>query len=98
MSDTYKIYQLHNTPEYHGIIFSSMEENKNENLSIKDYDLVYQGDIADFSSEDFLEEIYVKFNLDRPKDFMGHSLSISDVVVTEINNEQKAYYCDRIGF
>lgn len=98
MSDTYKIYQLHDTPEYHGIRFSSMEENRNENLSIKDYDLVYQGDISDFSSDNLLEGIYRKFNLDRPEDFRGHSLSMSDVVVMEINNEQKAYYCDRIGF
>ena len=75
-----------------------MEENKNENLSIKDYDLVYQGDISDFSSDNLLEGIYRKFNLDRPEDFRGHSLSMSDVVVTEINNEHKAYYCDRIGF
>lgn len=102
MADTYKIYQLHDTPEYHGIRFSSMEENKNENLNINDYDLVYQGNISDFNSdfgsEYLLEEIYRKFNIDRPEDFKGYSLSMSDVVVMEINNEQKAYYCDRIGF
>ena len=102
MADTYKIYQLHDTPEYHSIRFSSMEENKNENLNINDYDLVYQGNISDFNSdfgsEYLLEEIYRKFNIDRPEDFKGYSLSMSDVVVTEINNEQKAYYCDRIGF
>lgn len=98
MADIYKIYQLHDTPEYHGIRFASMAENKNENLNIRDYDLVYQGNISDFSSENLLEAIYRKFNLDRPEDFRGHSLAMSDVVVTEINDEQKAYYCDRIGF
>ena len=41
-----------------------------------------------------LEAIFVKFNLDRPYDFKGRSLSVSDVVV--MNN--KAYYVDPKGF
>lgn len=98
MADTYKIYQLHDTPEYHGIRFFSMEENQNYHLDIRDYDLVYQGNVSDFSSENLLEDIYRKFNIDRPEDFRGYSLSVSDVIVTDINNEQKAWYCDRVGF
>ena len=43
---------------------------------------------------DKLEAVFVKFNLDRPEDFKGHSLSVSDVVVMD----NKAYYVDTVGF
>ena len=43
---------------------------------------------------DKLEAVFVKFNLDRPEDFKGHSLSVSDVVVMD----DKAYYVDAVGF
>ena len=32
-----------------------------------------------------LEDIYTRFNIDHPKDFKGHSLSVSDVVVLHQN-------------
>lgn len=41
-----------------------------------------------------LENIFEKFNIERPEDFKGHSLSVSDVVV--LKNE--AFYVDSIGF
>lgn len=41
-----------------------------------------------------LESLFEKFNLDRPEDFKGHSLSVSDVVVLE----DRAYYVDDVGF
>ncbi|MBR5090276.1 MAG: DUF3849 domain-containing protein [Ruminiclostridium sp.] len=42
----------------------------------------------------FLEAVYQKFNIERPEDFKGHSLSISDVVVVGGD----AYYVDKAGF
>ena len=30
--------------------------------------------------QDTLEELYIKFNIDCPEDFEGHSMSTSDVV------------------
>ena len=41
-----------------------------------------------------LEAIFQKFNIDRPKDFKGHSLSVSDVVVVG----RDAYYVDKAGY
>ena len=41
-----------------------------------------------------LESIFEKFNIDRPEDFKGHSLSVSDVVVIGTD----AYYVDKAGF
>ena len=43
----------------------------------QNYDLVYT---APLDSKTTLEDIYRTFNLDRPADFTGHSLSVSDVV------------------
>lgn len=55
------------------------------------YDLAVLG-------KDVAEACFKKFNCDRPKDFKGHSLSMSDLV--EVSNEQKTrlYYCDMTGW
>ncbi len=41
-----------------------------------------------------LEDIYTRFNIDHPKDFKGHSLSVSDVVVLHQNGQDAAHYVD----
>lgn len=46
----------------------------------------------------FLEEVYMKFNSHRPYDFMGHSLSVSDIVVVASGELTKAFYCNSFGF
>ena len=45
-----------------------------------------------------LDGIFEKFNIDRPADFTGHSLSVSDVVVLHQNGQDTAHYVDRFGF
>ena len=39
-----------------------------------------------------------RFNIDRPADFKGHSLSVSDIVVLHQDGKDTAHYCDRFGF
>mgnify|MGYP000211198303 CR=1 FL=1 len=39
-----------------------------------------------------------KFNIDHPKDFKGHSLSVSDVVVLHQNGQDAAHYVDSFGY
>lgn len=39
-----------------------------------------------------------RFNIDRPADFHGHSLSVSDIVVLHQDGKDTAHYCDRFGF
>ena len=92
----YKIYQLKNNPENHAIRFEgySLAEKHGEPAKPENYDLVYSGSLDEFEDENKLEAIYTKFNLDRPKDFKGHSLSVSDIIV--MNNE--ANYVDSYGF
>lgn len=47
---------------------------------------------------DILDSLYAKFNLDRPEDFHGHSLSVSDVIVLKQNGQVASYYTDSFGF
>ena len=50
------------------------------------------------TGKDDLESIYNRFNVDRPADFTGHSLSVSDIVVLHQDGKDTAHYCDRFGF
>ena len=52
----------------------------------QNYDLVYT---APLDGKTTLEDIYRTFNLDRPADFTGHSLSVSDVVVRPAAERRK---------
>ncbi len=59
------------------------------------YELVYSAPLTPGTS---LEDIYTRFNIDHPKDFKGHSLSVSDVVVLHQNGQDAAHYVDSVGF
>ena len=93
----YTIYQLTDGEENHYKRFEGLDRQP-EPVNISDYQAVYQGSLFDIDGENKLESIFTKFNMDIPTDFTGHSLSVSDVVVTEIDGEKKAYFCDRVGF
>ena len=55
------------------------------------YELVYSAPLAPETS---LEDIYTRFNIDHPKDFKGHSLSVSDVVVLHQDGQDAAHFVD----
>jgi len=65
-----------------------------------DYTTAYIGLHEGKNEEIILEHLFHIFNVDRPTDFWGHSMSVSDVI--ELNNtktnETKFYYCDSFGF
>lgn len=67
------------------------------------YDLVYSGGLssalaANRTPEAILEGLYTRFNLNRPDDFHGHSLSVSDVIALNLNGQTECYYTDSFGF
>lgn len=67
------------------------------------YDLVYSGALApalaaNRTPEAILEGLYTRFNLNRPDDFRGHSLSVSDVIALNLNGQMECYYTDSFGF
>lgn len=95
----YKIYQLKEGEEYHYARFSDYETNTSLDLRINDYELKYEDSFKHIKNRDNpLDEIFTRFNIDRPEDFAGHSLSVSDVIVIEKENDRKAFYVDSYGF
>ena len=67
------------------------------------YNLVYSGVLSPVlasyrTSEAVLERLYTRFNLNRPDDFRGHSLSVSDVIALNLNGQTECYYTDSFGF
>lgn len=97
----FEIYQLNGCASNHLYRFASVRELDNMKLEVEAdrYDFVYVGKIEFDRPFDFLlEEIFRQFNLNRPDDFYGHSLSVSDVVVLEHNGDRTAYFVDSFGF
>ena len=77
---------------YHDLLF---EKYDNTEFNIENYKQVYDGNIdAEENVIGTLEKIYLMFNLSKPNDFHGHSLSVSDVV--ELDREK--YYVERFGW
>ena len=76
--------------------FMGMDFVKRKNFEIckEHYGLVYQDALKAFDS---VETIFERFNLERPEDFRGHSLSVSDVVVFKEGDRCCAYYIDTVG-
>ena len=74
-----------------------MESAKSLGYTIdgKDYRMVYA---APWMPTITLDNIFERFNIDRPEDFRGHSLSVSDVIVINRGAEITAYYVDSFGF
>ncbi len=98
--DSYAIYQLKSIPENHLLRFASFSE-LDQPVRRESYDLVYTGPLPDGKEVDdheILEDLFIRFNLYRPNDFYGHSLSVSDVVVLRRDEEVRSYYADSFGF
>ena len=75
--------------------------NIDQTVKPENYELVYsaslpQADVRDQAA--VLESLYARFNLDRPEDFHGHSLSVSDVIALKQNGRLSCYYTDSFGF
>lgn len=89
------IYQI--DPEGNGrdYMFLSHDSLEDYEMRREDYRLEY---VAPLTEADTLDAIYERFNIDRPEDFQGHSLSVSDIVVMNRDGEVKAYFVDSFGF
>ena len=74
------IYQITARDPEHDYRFMNLDFVKRHGMEVNcaDYELVYT---APLTENDTLEAIYERFNIQRPADFTGHSLSVSDVVV-----------------
>lgn len=91
------IYQITARDQEHDYRFMNLDFVKRHGMEVNraDYELIYA---APLTEKDTLDGIYERFNIQRPADFTGHSLSVSDVVVLNDGSTVKAYYVDSIGF
>ena len=95
--DTFSIYQIKGGNETRDLRFEPYDRltATGHRVDAKNYTLVYSAELTPGTS---LEDIYTRFNIDHPKDFKGHSLSVSDVVVLHQNGQDTAHYVDSFGY
>ena len=95
--DTFSIYQLKQGDETRDFRFEPYDrlQAAGNVVDKTNYELVYSAELTPGTS---LEDIYTRFNIDHPKDFKGHSLSVSDVVVLHQNGQDTAHYVDSFGY
>ena len=95
--DTFSIFQIKGGDETRDLRFEPYDRltATGHRVDPKNYALVYSAELTPGTS---LEDIYTRFNIDHPKDFKGHSLSVSDVVVLHQNGQDTAHYVDSFGY
>ena len=96
-NDSYCIYQLNENASVE-LRFASYDR-LNEPPVREHYDAIYTDALPQCSSTiETLEHLYETFNISRPENYKGHSLSISDIVALKQHDVISYHYCDRIGF
>ena len=96
--DRFTIYQIR--PDSPAEIYEFMEmdliRQKGYEIRPEDFQEVYTGSLIPGTT---LEDLYVQFNGPKvPEDFTGHSLSVSDIVVLNLNGKLTSYYVEPVGF
>lgn len=98
---TYEIYQLKHDEVGHNMLFLSLNQmaKYGHTVNTEHYNMVYSGPVApEAPVKKILNDLFTQFNIDHPKDFRGHSMSVSDIVVLNDNGNKTAYFCDRSTF
>ena len=89
-----KIYQIAENADEKNLKFKSLSELRKEQggdeIDSGIYTRVFTGDI----DEENLEDVFKRFNVEYHPLFRGHSMSVSDIAVTEDGE----FYCDDSGF
>ena len=102
--DVYMVMQLRHDEKILDERFAFMRElhRRGKTPDPEHYEVTYYADLPamwqDVPDNEVLEELFQMFNLSRPQDFEGHSLSVSDVIAIKRNGEVSVHYVDSIGF
>ena len=99
--DAYAIYQQKRDDSTADIRFMNSEylQKKGIEPQYENYELVYTGALTkDGSQIEKLEDLYRIFNVEHPQDFVGHSLSVSDIVALKQAGVVSYHYVDSIGY
>ena len=91
------VYQVKEKPEYRDVRFRSYEKLRSEgkSVSIENYQQVYIGRIQPGETP---ADIKIRLQKQRPKNFKGHSIGCSDVLVITDEGKTTAYYINKDGF
>jgi hypothetical protein len=91
--EMFAVYQVRDGVKSRFMSLKELEKSGGE-VDFKNYDLIY----ADSYAGESLDSIFKRFNCNNPADYHGHTLSMSDVVVTSRGGDISAFYSDRFGF
>jgi antirestriction protein ArdC len=99
--DSFAIYQLRDNENTTSLQFMSMAYLEQHGVAPirENYDLVYSAPLTVTGAQaERLEELYYTFNMERPADFRGHSLSVSDIVAMKQSGVVSCHYVDSFGY
>jgi len=99
--DSFAIYQIRNDDALCNYRFANMEELTADGLKVErgNYEAIYTALLTPAGTQDqTLEKLYEQFNVDRPADFTGHSLSVSDIIALRQGDQVSCHYVDNFGF
>ena len=95
--DRYAIYHVdEGTPgKQHLFMNMAMVIEDGITIDAANYKCVYSGRLRE---NEKLDDLYAMFNDNPPADYKAHSMSVSDVIITNRGGDMQAYYVDRFGF
>lgn len=95
--DRYAIYHVDEGTPGKQHLFMNMAMVKEDGITIDaaNYKCVYSGRLHE---NEKLDDLYSVFNDNPPADYKAHSMSVSDVIITNRGGDMQAYYVDRFGF
>lgn len=95
--DRFAIYHVDEGTPGKQHLFMNMAMVKEDGITIDaaNYKCVYSGRLHE---NEKLDDLYAVFNDNPPADYKAHSMSVSDVIITNRGGDMQAYYVDRFGF
>lgn len=95
--DRYAIYHVDEDTPGKQHLFMNMAMVKEDGITIDaaNYKCIYSGRLHE---NEKLDDLYAMFNDNPPADYKAHSMSVSDVIITNRGGDMQAYYVDRFGF
>ena len=95
--DRYAIYHVDEGTPGKQHLFMNMAMVKEDGITIDaaNYKCVYSGRLHE---NEKLDDLYAIFNDNPPADYKAHSMSVSDVIITNRGGDMQAYYVDRFGY
>ena len=95
--DRYAIYHVDEGTPGKQHLFMNMAMVKENGITIDaaNYKCVYSGRLHE---NEKMDDLYAVFNDNPPADYKAHSMSVSDVIITNRGGDMQAYYVDRFGY